>query len=575
MMKQTSSHITLGKWKQLRIRGRGSSLWTLLIVLLGLVTVVILPLIFLFRQAFMDQNGVFVGLANFAKYGESPALLQSLQHSLTVSVLTTVIVIPLAFGLAYVLTRTDIKGKGIIKGLAMLPLFAPTMMHGLALTYLFGNQGLFTTGFFGALPFEWRIPLYGPVGILIAEVIYTFPQAFLIMMAGLMISDYRLYEAADSMGASHFKKLWSITLPSVKYALLSTATVCFTLSFTDYGAPKVVGGQYSVLATDVYKQVVGQQNMSMGAVVGIMLTVPAVLAFILDRIVTRKQQAYVTSKSVPYAIKRNRLRNTFAYLYAGIFSLVIVTVMGAVVFAAFVKKWPYNLSLTMDNFNFSKAAAGGFDPFWNSVQMSIMTAVLGTVLIFAIAYLIENTKGFRGLRQAAYFLSILPMALPGLVIGLAFIYFFNHPGNPLGFMYGTMAILVLANILHFYSVPFMTATTTLKMMDKEFDQVSESMNVGRGRTFFRVTVPLSMSAILEMFVYLFVNSMVTISAVVFLYGADLKLASIMIVNMDDAGDTAQAAAMSVLIVLLNLAVRGGYEALTARLRRKTAAWQKR
>lgn len=136
MMKQTSSHITLGKWKQLRIRGRGSSLWTLLIVLLGLVTVVILPLIFLFRQAFMDQNGVFVGLANFAKYGESPALLQSLQHSLTVSVLTTVIVIPLAFGLAYVLTRTDIKGKGIIKGLAMLPLFAPTMMHGLALTYL-------------------------------------------------------------------------------------------------------------------------------------------------------------------------------------------------------------------------------------------------------------------------------------------------------------------------------------------------------------------------------------------------------------------------------------------------------
>ncbi|MFS0868659.1 putative 2-aminoethylphosphonate ABC transporter permease subunit [Paenibacillus xylanilyticus] len=572
MMKQTSNHLTYGRWRR---RGTNSSFWILGLVLIVLVTIVILPLLFLFRQAFMDSAGTFVGLANFTRYLESPALLQSMQHSLTISILTTVIVVPLAFGLAYVLTRTDIKGKAFFKGLALLPLFAPTMMHGLALTYLFGNQGLFTTGFFGTIPFEWNIPLYGPVGILIAEVIYTFPHAFLIMMAGLIISDYRLYEAADSMGASHLRKLWTITLPSVKYALLSAATVCFTLSFTDYGAPKVVGGQYSVLATDVYKQVVGQQNMSMGAVVGIMLTIPAVLAFILDRIVTRKQQAYVTSKSVPYSVKKNTLRNTAAYIYAGLFCIVILTIMGAVILAAFIKKWPYNLSLTLENFDFSNAAAGGFNPFWNSVVMSIITAVLGTVLIFSVAYFIENTKGHRNLRQAAYFLSILPMALPGLVIGLSFIYFFNHPGNPLGFIYGTMAILVLANILHFYSVPFMTATTTLKMMDKEFDQVSESMNVSRGKTFFRITVPLSMPAILEMFVYLFVNSMVTISAVVFLYGADLKLASIVIVNMDDAGDTAQAAAMSVLILMLNVAVRGGYELLTARLREKTAAWQKR
>ncbi|WP_374121411.1 putative 2-aminoethylphosphonate ABC transporter permease subunit [Paenibacillus sp. LHD-117] len=547
----------------------------LLLTLLALVVVIALPLVAMFRQAFVDIDGAWIGFSNFVQYVQSKSLLQSALNTVSVSAATTAISVPLAFGLAYVMTRTDIKGKGLFKALMLLPLFAPTMMHGIALTYLFGHQGMFSTGLFGLLPFEWRIPLYGPVGIVISEVVYTLPQAFLILCAGLAVSDYRLYEAAESMGASGPRKLWTVTLPSVKYALLSAIVICFTLSFTDFGAPKVVGGQYNVLATDIFKQVVGQQNMSMGAVVGIVLTIPAIAAFIVDRIVTRRQQAYVTSKSVPYAVKRNRLRNAIAYAYASLIAAFMLLLIGAVVTASIVKKWPYDLSFTWSNFDFSNAAAGGYEPFWTSVQVAIWTAVIGTVVTFLVAYLIENVKVYRKIRQAAYFLSILPLALPGLVIGLSFIYFFNHPDNPLHFIYGTMAILVLANIVHFFSVPFMTATATLKMMDKEFDQVSESMNVSRLRTFFRITVPLSLPAILEMAVYLFVNAMVTVSAVIFLYSSDIKLASVMIVSMDDAGDTAVAAAMSVLVVLLNVFVRAAYELGTARLRRKMSAWQKR
>jgi iron(III) transport system permease protein len=207
--------------------------------------------------------------------------------------------------------------------------------------------------------------------------------------------------------------------------------------------------------------------------------------------------------------------------------------------------------------------------------MAAWTAVIGTLVTFLFAYLIENGRVYRPVRQAAYFLSILPLALPGLVIGLSYIYFFNHPANPFHFVYGTMIILVLANVVHFYSVPFMTATATLKMLDKEFDNVSESMNVSKLRTFARITVPLSLPAILEMAVYFFVNAMVTVSALVFLYASDLRLASVSIVSMDDAGDTAAAAAMSVLVVLLNIVVRVLYEAGTSRLRRKMSAWQKR
>ena len=210
--------------------------------------------------------------------------------------------------------------------------------------------------------------------------------------------------------------------------------------------------------------------------------------------------------------------------------------------------WPYNLSLTLEHYRFDDAAAGGLAPFWNSIRMSALTAAAGTAAAFLAAYLIERVRVWRGLRQTAYFLSILPLALPGMVIGLAYIFFFNHPGNPLHGLYGTMAILVLAGVVHFFSVPFMTASASLKMMDAEFETVSTSMNVSWLRTFLRITVPLSLPAILEMAVYFFVQAMVTVSAVIFLYGPELKLASIAIVSMDDAGDTNKAAAMAVLII---------------------------
>ncbi|HZG83117.1 MAG TPA: ABC transporter permease subunit, partial [Brevibacillus sp.] len=142
-------------------------------------------------------------------------------------------------------------------------------------------------------------------------------------------------------------------------------------------------------------------------------------------------------------------------------------------------------------------------------------------------------------------------------------------------IYGTILILILANLIHFYSVPFISATAALKKLDKEFELASESMGVPFYVTFWRVTVPMSLPAILENAVYYFINSMVTISAVVFLYSADFKLASVSIVNMDDAGDVAAAAAMSVLIVLTNVVVRIVYEIGTKKLRAKTGAWQKR
>jgi iron(III) transport system permease protein len=231
-------------------------------------------------------------------------------------------------------------------------------------------------------------------------------------------------------------------------------------------------------------------------------------------------------------------------------------------------------------------AGGGYGAYWNSIRMSLYTAIFGTAIVFIGAYLVEKGRGLQWLRSAKYFLSTIPLALPGLVLGLSYVFFFNNPiwripftgaaiYNPFTGLYGTMALLVIANIIHFYTVCFLTATTALKQIDPEFEAVSASMSVPFYKTFWRVTMPLSLPAILEIGIYFFVNAMVTISAIIFLYPANLPLAAVAIVNMDDAGDIAAAAAMSTLIVLTSLGVRLLYSWLTRGLRQRSEAWLSR
>ncbi|WP_066390793.1 putative 2-aminoethylphosphonate ABC transporter permease subunit [Neobacillus mesonae] len=581
-MNSVLTDISPNKKVKLRI-GANEWLERLLVtmVLAFFLITLVFPLLALFAQALYNKDNIFVGIENFIEYFQTATLVSSLKNTLFISTITMFISVTLAFFYAYSITRTRIVGKGIFRYMALLPLFAPTMMHGIALMYLFGNQGFITKGFFGLFP-GMDLHLYGPVGIIMAEIVYTFPQAFLILLITLKTTDNRLYEAAETLGTGKWKQFLTITLPSAKYGLISSMFVVFTLSFTDYGAPKVVGGQYNVLATDIYKQVVGQQNLSMGATVGFILMIPAVFAFIVDQMTQRKQSTYLSSKSVPYKIGKNRKRDLAAFLYCSFLTGFILILMFAVMAAALVKVWPYNLHLTLDHFSFSSYTGDGLAAYKNSLIVSFLTAVLGTILTFLFAYAIEKIRKLFVYRKISYLLSIIPLAVPGLVIGISYVFFFSRPeiiilnwsiSNPFHSLYGTIWIIVLANILHFYSVAFVTATTALKKLDREFELVSESMGIPLYKTFFKITVPMCLPAILEMSMFYFVNSMVTISAVVFLYSADFKLAAISIVNMDDAGNWASAAAMSVLIVFTNIVVKLLYELGLKRLKKRTERWQ--
>ncbi len=533
-----------------------------------LVLIIALPLWALLSKSLENTDGKFVGLANFVSYATTPALSHSLLNSLLVASATTVIVVPLAFLYAYALRRSCIPAKGAFYAAAMVPVFAPSLLSGLALIYLFGNQGILKSWMMGA-------SLYGPVGIIAAEALYSFPHAMLILVTALALSDGRLREAADAMGTSRWRIFHTITLPGARYGVISATFVVFTLVITDFGIPKVIGGQFSVLATDAYRQVVGQQNFPMGAVVGIILLVPAVLAFFVDRMVQRRQSAMLSARAVPYVPKPDRRRDLALLGFVSLIALAIVGPYGIAFWGSFVKYWPYNLSLTLGNYDFSTVEPDGWGPYRNSLLLASLTAVIGTALIFTGAYLIEKVKLFPRLRAFAQFLAMLPMAVPGLVLGLGYVFFYNAGWNPLGFLYGTLAILVINTVAHFYTVGHITALTSLKQLDGEFESVSASLKVPFWSTFRRVTAPICLPAILDIAVYVFVNALTTVSAVIFLYGADTKLASIAIVHMDEAGAMASAAGMASVIMATAIAVKLAHVGLDHLVFGRLQQWRQR
>jgi iron(III) transport system permease protein len=508
------------------------------------------------------------GLQNYRAYFSSPALVGSIENSLFIAVLSTAITILVAFGFAYAINRSCMAFKSVFRGIALLPILVPSLLPGIALIYLFGNQGLLKSLLFGQ-------SIYGPLGIVIGSVFFTFPHAFLIISTALAIADQRQYEAATSLRASAWRTFWTVTIPGARYGLISAGFVVFTLVITDFGLPKVIGGQYNVLAIEIYKQVIGQQNFEMGAVVSVILLIPAVLAFAVDRQVQKKQVSLLSARSVPYQPQPDRSFDALSLFWCALVAVFILSIILICQFAALVRFWPYDLSLSLKNYNFDLMDGGGWVAYRNSIRLALLTAFTGTAIIFTGAYMVEKVDGFRLGRGLFHFLAMLPMAVPGMVLGLAYIFFYNDPANPLHPIYGTMTILVVSTVTHFYTVGHLTALTALKQIDAEFEPVAASLRQPFHRLFLRVTVPVCLPAILDIFIYMFVNAMTTVSAVVFLYSTHTALASVAVLNMDDAGDIAPAAAMGMMIFYTNAGARVLHMLASRQMLRRTQAWRLR
>lgn len=533
----------------------------------GLMLFLAWPLGSILGQALTVPDGSLVSAAGLWAMLAEPRLMQAAGQSVWLALLSTAIVLPLALAYAFALTRTRLPGRALWRLLALVPLLAPSLMPAISLVYLFGNQG-WLKAWLGASS------IYGPIGIVIGEVFYTFPHAVLILTTALAVADARLYEAAETLGASKPRRFLTVTLPQARHGLISAAMVVFTLVVTDFGVPKVIGGQTPVLALEAYKQVIGQQNFHKGALIGLMLLVPALLSVWIERRLARGPSAQLSGRSVAFVPPRNPWRDGLLGLFCTAMGVFLLAMLGVAVFASFVKLWPYQMSLTWAHYGFDDVDGGGWAAFFNSINLSLLTAGGGTLAVFASAYLTSKVTAPRGPAVLIRVLAQLPMAVPGLVLGLGYVFCFNDPTHPLHGLYGGMALMVLATIVHFFTTAYLTVDGALRQIAPEIEAVGQSLQRPWWTTCLRVTVPISLPALIDVARYLFVSAMTTVSAVIFLYTPDTPLASVSVLAMDDAGDTAAAAAMATLIVLSSLAVTLLLSLAGWALQRRTQAWRR-
>ncbi|WP_318502520.1 putative 2-aminoethylphosphonate ABC transporter permease subunit [Photobacterium leiognathi] len=540
----------------------------LLFILFIMGFFVIAPLFSMLQKSMQNDAGQFIGLANFSEYFSSSSVWQSIRNTLFIGVTVTSMVGLLAFFYAYALTRSCMPLKGLFSILGTAPILAPSLLPAISLIYLLGNQGIAKDLLMGH-------SVYGPIGITIGLTFWCFPHALMIIKTSLRTSDARLYEAAKALNTSPIKTFFIVTLPGAKYGVISALIVVFTLVVCDFSVPKVIGGSYNILATDIFKQVVGQQNFAMGAVTSVALLVPALLAFIADRWVQKKQKGLFDSRSVAYVPKANMIRDGLCFLFCSLICLAIITIIGMAIYGSLVTFWPWNTALSLNNYNFEQFSASGWQPYFNSIKLGILVAIFGTMTIFLGAYCIEKGRCAAPLRQLLQMFAIIPMAVPGMVLGLGYIFFFNNHHNPLTVLYGTMTILVINTVMHYYTVGHMTAVTALKQLPAEIEAISASLKLPQYKAFFKVTLPVCAPAILDIFVYLFVNAMTTTSAIIFLYSTDTMPASVSVLNMDEAGQTGPAAAMAVMLLLTTALVKISYVAGNKLLENTTQGWRKR
>ena len=535
-------------------KARNSRILLMYVLLMFFIVVLIFPIITLFIRAFL-VDGQFVGIDNFKTYFLTPALFASLKNSLFVSTVASCITVVISFIFAYGVHRTNIKLKKTVNFIALLPLFIPTMTHAIALIYLFGENGLFTTGFFGLIKdLSFHFPLYGKWGIILAECIFVFPALYMMFTVAFNSCDYRLYEAGDILGASNARMFRTITLPSMKYTIVSAFFSSFTMIFSDFGIAKVLGGNYNLLATDIYKQVIGQSNITMGATVGILLVIPSIISFIIDIKVSKKSNA-LDSNAKEFKIKDNKIRDIIIGALVYLVVAFIMCIFIAIILAAFINQWPYDLTFTLKWFTINTVGLSAIHIFINTIFVSLSAAILGTIIVIFTAYITQRFVKFKKITRIIDLFGIIPLAIPGLVIGLSYLLFFNESKNPLKFFYGTFIIIVLSNIIHFFSMPYITMKSAIQKIDKEYENVSETMGVPWYSVFDKVILVLLQPAIIEIFQYYFLNSMMTVSALVFLYTSKTKVAAVEMLATYDEGFVASTAAIAIMILITNLIVK--------------------
>ncbi len=517
--------------KRIKLRGLGRADTVKLVLALVFVSAVFLPLVRMFT--YMDANSI-------RKVITSVNFTTAVRNSLISAVLGTAATVVIAFVLAMCIHRTKIRFKGIFEVIFVLPMLIPSISCGMGLVILLGNNGLLTR------LFDLRMSIYSLQGIVIGSTLYAFPVAYLMIADVLRYEDGSPYEAAEVLGIPKWRQFVSITMPYMRKPLISVVFAIFTMIITDYGVPLMVGGKYTTVATVMYQEVIGQLDFGKGAVYGSFLLIPAVIAFIIDLLnKDTGKNSYVTK---PCAQSGKKLVKTASYAYCGVVSVLTLLPIVAFILLAFTRNYPNDLAFSFTNI--VKTFRLKADKYLvNSIITALGTSVIGVSVAFMTAYMSARMKSI--VSRSLHLSAMTSAAIPGVVLGLSYVLTFNE--TPI---YGTVLVLILVNVIHFIASPYLMIYNSLNKINENLEGVAHTMAIARGYIIRDVFIPQCKYTLLEMFAYFFVNSMMTISAVSFLATTANKPVSLMINQFEAQMQLECAAVVSLMILLVNLAVKG-------------------
>ncbi len=501
-----------------------------LTVVLVLVGLVLYPVARMFTSMTAADIKATVGGPNF---------VAAVKNSLLLTAISTLICLIMALALAWCMERTAMRLKKVFNVILVMPMLIPSISHGMGLIILLGGNGILKN----LLGLEGNI--YGTPGIILGSVMYAFPVAYIMLADVMRYEDRSVYEAADVLGIGRGRQLLRITLPYLRKPLIATAFSVFAMIITDYGVPLMIGGKTKTLSILMYQEVIGQLNFGRGCVYGAVLLIPAILAFVTDILNKDKASASFVKRDV--GLRKNPAREIAAYVICGAVSLFALLPLAAFLLLAFAKSYPSNIVFSLDNVS-RVIARGGTLYLGNSLMIALLTALAGTTLGFVAAYITARMKS--KLSYLIHVIVLTFMAIPGIVLGLSYVLTFSD-----SFIYGTLLIMIMVNTAHFLSSPYLMMYNSFGKMNENLEPVGSTLGVGRLRLLRDVFIPQSFGTIAEMFSYIFVNCMMTISAVSFLANVRIRPISLMINQFEAQAQYECAAVVSLFILLANILMK--------------------
>lgn len=505
----------------------------------------VIPVIMLLLKSIQNNQGAF--WVHYVDMFSERGFWRAVSNSFVVAGCSAAITTVIAFLLAYTVHYTNIPKpvKGVIRGITVLPMLLPTITYGFAIIYSFGKQGL-VTRIFGHQFFD----IYGFYGLLLGYIIYTLPVSFLLIHNTMGYIDKKFMIVSRIMGDKGIKTFAITILRPLLGTLAASFVQCFFLAFTDFGIPASVGGQYEVVASVLYDEMLGSlPNFNNGAVVAAIMLVPSVVSIALLHYLERYNVRY--NKISMVENWKNKARDGVCALFAGVVNVMIITIFAVIIIVPFVKGWPFDMTFTLEHVTdvFADSSLSGV--FLNSVYVAILTALVGSLVAYGAALVTARSRISRQSKGIVEGIALVTNTIPGMVIGIAFLLMFSGTS-----LQNTFALIILCNVVHYFSTPYLMMKSSLEKMNVSWETTAMLMGDNWMKTIFRVVTPNALPTILEVFSYYFVNAMVTVSAVVFIAGARTMVITTKIKELQHFAEFNEIFVLSLALLVTNIVAKG-------------------